>query len=128
MRALKVAVVVMGLVIIAGTGLLVVTIVQRVFHPHPGAPVASVQAPARPAVPQPAVPQPAVSRPAVPRPAVSRPAVPASVTLDEPAGTHIVAVGGYGQGLAVTLSGGGPDRVVLLDRALRVIGRITLAR
>ncbi len=118
MRALKVAVVVMGLVIITGTGLLVVTIVQRVFHPHPGAPVASVQAPARPAVPQPAVPQ----------PAVSRPAVPASVTLDEPAGTHIVAVGGYGQGLAVTLSGGGPDRVVLLDRALRVIGRITLAR
>ncbi len=106
LRALKVAVVAMGVVIVVGTGALVVAIVQRVTHSHLGrVPVAQV-------------------------PAVTVPTgrVPPSVVLDEPAGTHIVGVAADGKGLAVTLVGGGPDRVVVLDGALRVVGRIALAR
>ncbi len=42
-------------------------------------------------------------------------AVPATVTLDQPAGTRIVGVAGLGDRLAVVLQGGGPDRVVVVD-------------
>ena len=106
LRALKVAVLVMGVVIVVGTGVLVVAIVQRVTHARFGA-VPAAQ---------------------VPGVTVPTGRLPASVVLDEPPGTRIVGVAADGQGLAVTLSGGGPDRVVLLDRALRVVGRIALAR
>jgi hypothetical protein len=109
-RALKVAVVVMGLVIVIGTGVLVAVIVKRVTQSHIGGQAARTE-PVR-------VP---------PVLGGTEPSVGGAV-LDEPAGTHIVAVAGYAEGLAVTLSGGGPDRVVLLDRDLRVVGRVGLAR
>ena len=48
-------------------------------------------------------------------------------TLDEPAGTHMQQIATAGDRLAVLLSGGGPDRVVLLDpRSGQVTGRIGL--
>ena len=49
-------------------------------------------------------------------------------TLNEPANTRITAISGAGDRLAVLLTGGGPDRVVLLDpRTGLVSGRIGLA-
>lgn len=111
-RALKVAVVVMGVVIVLGTGLLVALIVQRVMHAHGAGGNAAAGGAAG----------------GVPIVAAAAPVVAGNAVLDEPAGTHIAAVSAYGGGLAVTLSGGGPDRVVLLDGALRVVGRISLAR
>jgi hypothetical protein len=110
MRALKVAVVVMGLVIVIGTGVLVAVIVKRVTQAHGGGQVARTE-PVR-----------------VPPVLAGAAAASGGAVLDEPAGTHIVAIAGYAEGLAVTLAGGGPDRVVLLDRDLRVVGRIGLAR
>ncbi len=53
--------------------------------------------------------------------------VPAAAVLEEPAGTHIVAIAAVGDRLAVQLQGGGPDRVLLLDaRSGAVVGRIGL--
>ncbi len=122
MRALKVAVVAMGIVIILGTGVLVVVIVQRVTQAHSGAPLAAkVEAgpPVSSSGPRPSVPSGGIAPAA---------AIPASVVLDEPSGTRITAVTSWRGGLAVTLSGGGPDRLVLLDPAMRVVGRVLLAR
>jgi hypothetical protein len=52
-----------------------------------------------------------------------------AVLLDEPAGTRIAAVAPLPERFAVQLSGGGPDRVVLVDaRSGAVVGRIGLAR
>jgi hypothetical protein len=51
---------------------------------------------------------------------------PVDTVLDEPAGTHMVAVGSDGGRLAVVLSGGGPDRVVLLGPDGAVVGRVAL--
>jgi hypothetical protein len=51
---------------------------------------------------------------------------PVDTVLDEPAGTHMVAVGSDGGRLAVVLSGGGPDRVVLLGPGGAVVGRVAL--
>lgn len=51
----------------------------------------------------------------------------ASVLLDEPPGTRIVASTLAPDRLAVTLQGGGPDRVVLIDtKAGRVLGHVGL--
>jgi len=51
-----------------------------------------------------------------------------SVTLDEPTGTRITGVAGTADRLAITLQGGGPDRVVLTDpRSGAVLGRIGLS-
>lgn len=53
---------------------------------------------------------------------------PVALTLDEPAGTHIAGIAATQDRLAVTLQGGGADRVVLVDpRSGVVTGRITLA-
>ncbi len=53
----------------------------------------------------------------------------ADVVLSEPAGTHIGAVSAAGDRVAVVLSGGGPDRVVIWDVAHgRVGGRLSLGR
>jgi hypothetical protein len=94
MRALKVAVVVMGVLIVAGTMGLVVGIARR-----SAAPVTSVAA------------------------------WPASVVLDEPAGTRIVGIAVLRDRLAVQLQGGGADRVVLIDPASGAVAeRISLAR
>lgn len=52
-----------------------------------------------------------------------------SVTLDEPAGTHIASLTAFGDRMAVQLQGGGPDRVLLVDsRTGGVLGRITLQK
>ena len=91
MRMLKVAVVVMGVLIIAGVTLLVVVIAGRISAPGGG--------PAMHAV------------------------------LDEPAGTRIVAISALPDRVALQLSGGGPDRVVVLDlRSGREVARAALAR
>ena len=56
-------------------------------------------------------------------------AAPASIAivLDEPGGTQIAGIASAGDRLAVQLSGGGPDRVLLVDpRSGAVVGRIGL--
>ena len=98
MRALQAAVLVMGVLIVAGFGVVVVTVVHRLGSSG-GAYSAASAAPA------------------------------ASVILDEPAGTRIAATSTAADRLALTLAGGGPDRVVVLDtRSGRVIARASLAR
>ena len=52
-----------------------------------------------------------------------------SVALDEPAGTQIVAASLSGDAVALTLRGGGVERVVVVDaRAGRVAGRISVSK
>jgi hypothetical protein len=90
MAALKAAVVVMGVLIVAGFALLVGVLVSRMG---------------------------------------GGPAVPVAAMLDEPAGTRITSVAASAERLAVSLQGGGPDRVVVLDlRDGRVLARATLTR
>jgi hypothetical protein len=94
MAALKAAVVVMGVLIVAGFALLVGVLVSRV-----GGGSSSGRA------------------------------VPVAATLDEPAGTRIASVAASAERLVVSLQGGGPDRVVVLDlRDGRVLARATLMR
>jgi hypothetical protein len=52
----------------------------------------------------------------------------ADVVLDEPAGTRMVGVAPDGNRVAVLLSGGGPDRVVLLGPDGAVVGHVALRR
>jgi hypothetical protein len=90
MRALKVAVVVMGVLIVGGVATIAVVLTRR---------LAGIPAPV------------------------------ASVTLNEPAGTHIAATALSGDRLALQLTGAGPERVVVLDlRSGRVVGQAALAR
>jgi hypothetical protein len=51
-----------------------------------------------------------------------------TLTLDEPAGTHIAQISAVGDRLAVLLQGGGPDRVVWVDQSGRVAFRLQLRR
>lgn len=91
MQALRLLVVVMGVMIVGGTVTLGMLLAQRMG----GAPAA----------------------------------VAGSATLDEPAGTQIVAAVPAGEAVALHLRGGGPDRVVLVEaRTGRVVGRVALAR
>ena len=93
MRALKAAVIIMGVLIVAGVAVLAVALVQR---------IGAVAVPG-----------------GTPR---------ATVTLDEPAGTHVAASSLSGELLALQLTGGGADRVVVFDVAhARVVGRVALA-
>ncbi len=90
MRMLMTAVVVMGVLIVAGVATVAVTIVTRLG---------------------------------------AAPSAAASFVLDEPAGTRIAGVAALPDRLAVTLQGGGPDRVVVLDlRTGRVVAHAALAR
>jgi hypothetical protein len=65
---------------------------------------------------------------------VKRAAVPATtpalaLVLDEPPGTKIAGLTAVADRLAIDLSGGGPDRVVLVDpRSGQIVGRIALRR
>jgi hypothetical protein len=106
MRALKIATIVMGVLIVAGTMALVIGVARRAgVAPVAGGSVAG--APAGGAT------------------------WPASVAvlLDEPAGTHIAGIVAVRDRLAVQLQGGGVDRVVLIDAATgTVAGRISLVR
>ncbi len=53
----------------------------------------------------------------------------AETLLEEPVGTRMGGVAAVADHLAVLLSGGGPDRVVLIDpRTGRVVGRVGLVR
>lgn len=97
MRAVKIAAVVMGVLILLGTAGLITALVLR----KPGGPAAG------------------------------QAAVPASLNaeLEEPEGSRIVGITTIGDRLAVALTGGGADRVVLLDpRTGGVAGRISLRR
>ncbi len=90
MQALKVLVVVMGVMIVAGVIGLGVVMTKRLTAAAPGL---------------------------------------GSVTLDEPAGTRIVAASPGGEHVVLRLEGGGPDRVAVVDlRSGRVVGRIGLAK
>jgi hypothetical protein len=105
MRALKIATIVMGVLIVAGTMALVIGVARRAgVVPVAGSPAGSV---------------------------VGGAIGPASVAvlLDEPAGTHIAGIVAVRDRLAVQLQGGGVDRVVLIDSATgTVAGRISLVR
>lgn len=100
MRALKIATIGMGVLIVLGTMTLVGIIVHRISSRD--TPEAAVTA-ALPAT--------------------------VSAVLDEPEGTHIAGIAAVGDRLAVQLQGGGVDRIVLVDpRSGSVVGRISLAR
>ncbi len=89
MRALVVATVVMGVMIVVGTATLLFLVAQRLSTPT---------------------------------------ATAAPMVLDEPVGTRIVGLAAVSDRLAVSLQGGGSDRLVLIDpRSLRVVGRVGLA-
>jgi hypothetical protein len=50
-----------------------------------------------------------------------------NVVLNEPAGTRIAGVTSLGDRIAVTLSGGGPDRVAIVDlRHGTTVGHVSL--
>jgi Na+(H+)/acetate symporter ActP len=99
MRALKIATIVMGVLIVLGTTVVVVTIVRRtMFGP------------------------PRMADRAMPEKAFA-------AELDEPVGTAIVGIASVRDRLAVQLRGGGVDRLLLIDPISgAVVGRIALAR
>jgi hypothetical protein len=108
MRALKVLTIVMGVMIVVGTGVLVAVIAHRIASPSP----AAVQITGGPIAGGPIAG-----------------GAPLALVLDEPAGTRIAGIAAAGDRLAVQLQGGGADRVVLVDpRSGAVVGRIALAR
>jgi hypothetical protein len=114
MRALKIATIVMGVLIVLGTTVVAVTIVRRTMF-----------APAR--IPENAMPENAMPEKAMPEKALQEKAFAAE--LDEPAGTAIVGVTSVHDRLAVQLRGGGVDRLLLIDPVSgAVVGRIALAR
>ena len=101
MRALKVAVVMMGVLLVGGTVTLAVLIAKR---------LGSVG-----------------TRPV--ETSSSEGSSQGPVVLDEPAGTHIVGETVAGDRLVLQLQGGGADRVVVIDlRSMAVAGRVGLAR
>jgi hypothetical protein len=104
MRAVKIATIAMGVLILLGTTVILVTIVKRTMS------------------------GPAGSGPAVSGPA-GLPEKAFAAVLDEPAGTGIVGIASVRDRLAVQLHGGGVDRVLLIDPASgAVVGRMSLAR
>lgn len=121
MRALKVLVVVMGVLIIGGTATLIAVIAHRMAAPGaaPGAPPVGTR----------------VAVPGAPVGAVSGDIAAGTVApfarrLDEPEGTRITGMTAAADRLAVALQGGGgPDRIVLIDpRDGRVTGRLRIGR
>ncbi len=99
MRALKTATVVMGVLILVGTAVLIATIIKRSTAPAP--------VPAAGFVPA---------------------AASIAATLHEPADSQITGLAGSGDTLAISVHGGGPDRVVLIDpHTGEVRGHVTLA-
>ena len=98
LRALKVAVVVMGVLIMGGTALLGVVITQRMSG---GMHFAASS--------------------------TDNGATTTNATLDESPGTHIASASLAGDRMAVALQGGGPDRVVVFDlRSGRVVAQVGL--
>ena len=107
MRALKIATIVMGVLIVVGTIALVIGVARRASDPvhsvaawPTGGPAAGTMLP-----------------------------VSVSAVLDEPAGTRIAGIAAVRERLALQLEGGGADRVVLIDPMTgEVAGRISLGR
>ncbi|NHO34358.1 hypothetical protein [Acetobacter fallax] len=99
-RGLLAAVIGMGLLIIVGTGTLLAVIAHRMSHHARALPPVSLQ-----------------------------PVAEKTIVLHEPAGTIIGQISWQnGSVLAVRLTGGGPDRIVLWDTAgRRIVGRLELA-
>jgi Na+(H+)/acetate symporter ActP len=98
MRAVTIATIAMGVLILLGTTVILVTIVKRTMT-----------------VPLGTGP-------------VGMPEKPFATVLDEPAGTSIVGIASVRDRLAVQLHGGGTDRVVMIDPVSgAVVGRIGLA-
>ena len=59
---------------------------------------------------------------------VAGPAAAVETVLHEPVGTHMQSVTSVGDRLAVVLSGGTADRLVMIDaRSGKVVGRVALA-
>ena len=109
-RALLAAVIVMGVMILVGTAVLIGVVVSRAIHRSPAAgPLAAAALPPTDGV---------------------APALTPSILLDQPAGTRIASVTRQSDRLlAITLSGGGGDRLLVWDIATgRVIARLGLAR
>ena len=99
MKAVKLAVLVMGVLILLGTAVIIGTVIRRATS---GAPAAT---------------------------AATTGGAPFVALLDEPAGTAIAGIVPARDLLAVHLRGGGPDRVLLIDPATgATIGRLSLAR
>ena len=95
MRALLAAVIVMGVLIVAGTATLLVLIAHRMsgaIHAPPSE-------------------------------------VNATLELGEPEGTHISGIAAAGDRVVLYLSGGGADRLVLIDpHRNEVVGRVAIVR
>lgn len=107
-RGLFAAVIGMGILIILGVGALVAIIIHRMSHPR-----APVAAPA-----------------GISLPVAATAIQPQTFLLHEPAGTRIEQIAwSNGTVMAVRLSGGGPDRIVLWDTgAGRPVGELDLAQ
>ena len=113
MRALKIATIVMGVLILLGTAVMIAAIIKRGGMTSPPPPVASSLAPSG----------------ALPGSLSGPPGNPFTTLLDEPPGTTILGIAQVRDWLAVTVRGGGPDRVVLIDPVSgAVTGRVALAR
>ncbi|GBR07682.1 hypothetical protein [Acetobacter oeni] len=99
-RGLLASVIGMGILIVAGTGVLLAVIVHRMSHPT-----------------------------SLSLPASSPPLIEKTVTIHEPAGTAIKQIAWQnGSLLALHLTGGGEDRIVIWDTSSgRIIGRLQLA-
>jgi hypothetical protein len=125
MRALKIATIAMGVLIVLGTTVILVTIVKRTML---GSPPGSGLTGSGLAGSGPRASGPAGSDAAVVGSAGS-PEKPFAALLDEPVGTMIAGIAAVHDRLAVQLHGGGVDRVVLIDPVSgAVVGRVTLAR
>ncbi|GCE84727.1 hypothetical protein [Komagataeibacter diospyri] len=111
-RALLAAVIGMGVLLFIGSLALVGVLVHRMMHPVP-APTAAV-----------------AGMVTVAAPVVAGPGVPGDLVMDEAPGTHVQAVTARPDGLlAVVLSGGGADRVVVWDPAgRRIVARLVVGR
>ncbi|PYD48974.1 hypothetical protein [Novacetimonas pomaceti] len=109
-RALLAAVIGMGVLLAVGSLVLVGVLVHRISHPRDSATDAAAGA------------APAVTR-MLPAADVGR------LVLDEPAGTRIVSLARQGDTLlAVALTGGGADRVILWDLVHnRIAGRMQVS-
>lgn len=108
-RALLAAVIGMGIVLAVGSLVLVGVLVHRISHPRATAPAA--------------VTAPVTTTMAVLPQDLGR------LVLDEPAGTHVTSIARQADmALAVALTGGGADRVIIWDLAHnRIIGRLQVS-
>lgn len=107
-KALLAAVIVMGVMILLGTAVLISVVVSRAIHRPNQVGAPSAVAPAR----------------------IDRTAPVLLTALDQPPGTRIASVTRQSDTLlAVTLSGGGSDRLLIWDTAAgQVVARLTLDR